>query len=183
MIKIKDIRNRDKWTELGIVSLKSLYNILGQFVYNCEMNNIDPDDVPVLINENCNSSYKLSYSSLSFGKDKTVLLQFSKNDEIDYYEGEDKQPEDGGEYWYSRGVGYDLAGFVVSKEAGERLLTLVKDVLNNDKPKSWLDWRKFEPNWIQFKFQEEEFDLEKLDKLAKGNNNILTYDILSECKR
>lgn len=183
MISIKDIRNGDKWTELHIVSLKKLYNALSHFIDTCELNKINPDDVPVLVDEGYNSHYKLSDSSISLGKDNAVLLRFYKNNEIDYFEGEDKRPEGGGEYWHSRGIGYDLAGFVVSKEAGERLLTLVKGVLNNDKPKSWLDWRKSQPNWIQFKFQKEEFDLEKLNKLARENNHILTYDILSECKR
>ena len=41
--------------------------------------------------------------------------------------------------------------FVVSKLAGERLTRLVKYVLNTDEPLSHLDYREFEPNWIQFK--------------------------------
>lgn len=87
-----------------------------------------------------------------------------------------------GEYWTSRGIGYDLSGFVKSKVAGERLLQMVKDVLSTDNPKSWLDWREYEPEWIQFKFQKEEFDLYKLDKMCRSNNNIITKEILIECK-
>ena len=34
-----------------------------------------------------------------------------------------------GEYWSPRGIGYDLSGFVKSKQAGERLLQIVKEVL------------------------------------------------------
>lgn len=94
----------------------------------------------------------------------------------------DIRPEEG-EYWKSRGIGYDLSGFVKSKAAGERLREMVKKVLEKDEPKSWLDYREFEPEWIQFKFQKEEFDLEKLDKLSKENNGILTESILIECKR
>lgn len=94
----------------------------------------------------------------------------------------DPRPEGGGEYWKSRGIGYDLSGFVKSKPAGERLLEMVKEVLGIDNPESWLDYRKFEPEWIQFKFQKEEFDLEKLDKLARENSDILTKEILQECK-
>lgn len=93
----------------------------------------------------------------------------------------DPKPEYG-EYWNSRGIGYDLSGFVKSKKAGERLLKMVKEVLGKDKPESWLDWREYEPEWIQFKFQGSEFDLERLDKLATGNSNILTKEILIECK-
>ena len=71
--------------------------------------------------------------------------------------------------------------FVKSKPAGERLLRMVKCVLENDEPKSWLDYREHEPDWIQFKFQKEEFDLEKLDDLARKNNDIITIDILKQC--
>ena len=59
---------------------------------------------------------------------------------------------------------------------------MVKEVLGKDKPESWLDWREYETEWIQFKFQGSEFDLERLDKLATGNSNILTKEILIECK-
>lgn len=71
---------------------------------------------------------------------------------------------------------------MVSKLAGERLLRLVKYVLDTDNPKSFLDYREYEPNWIQFKFQREEFNLELLDKLAKENDNILNEAILRQCK-
>ena len=97
-----------------------------------------------------------------------------------HYETPDIRPENG-EYWSSRGIGYDLSGFVKSKQAGERLLEMVKEVLGVDKPKSWLDYRDSEPDWIQFKFQKEEFDLEKLDKMASENNDIITKDILLKC--
>ena len=94
----------------------------------------------------------------------------------------DPRPEYG-EYWYSRGIGYDLSGFVKSKLAGERLLLMVKEVLIKSHPDSWLDYREHEPEWIQFKFQGHEFDLEKLQTLAKANGDILTKEILLECKR
>lgn len=70
---------------------------------------------------------------------------------------------------------------VVSKLAGERLTRLVKYVLNTDEPLSHLDYREFEPNWIQFKFQKEEFNLELLDKLARENENIVNEAILRQC--
>lgn len=98
-----------------------------------------------------------------------------------HYELPDVKPEDG-EYWNSRGIGYDLSGFVKSKQAGERLLQMVKDVLGKDDPKTWLDYREFEPEWIQFKFQSSEFDLEKLDKLSREKGNVVTKDILQECR-
>lgn len=94
----------------------------------------------------------------------------------------DPRPEGGGEYWKSRGIGYDLSGFVKSKAAGERLLEMVKEVLGKEKPASWLDWREFEPEWIQFKFQKEEFELNELEHRVELNNGILTKEILEKCK-
>lgn len=182
MISIKDIKDKNKWNELKVVTLAKLKELIDWHIHNLELNDISPEDCFVTVHKGFEEEYLLSGSYLSLSKINKVSLNFYNSNEIDYFEGEDKQPEGEGEYWFSRGIGYDLSGFVLSKEAGERLLTLVKGVLNNYNPKSWLDWRKFEPNWIQFKFQEEEFDLKKLDTLAKENNNILTYEILSECK-
>ena len=97
------------------------------------------------------------------------------------YEFPDPRPEYG-EYWSPRGIGYDLSGFVKSKKAGERLIEIVKEVLGKEKPDTWLDWREYEPEWIQLKFQDNEFDLEKLYQMAIDNHNILTKEILIECK-
>lgn len=96
---------------------------------------------------------------------------------------EDPRPENGGEYWKSRGIGYDLSGFVKSKAAGERLLEMVKEVLGVENPTSWLDYREFEPEWIQFKFQKEEFDLDKLDKISRDMGGVVTKRLLEMCKR
>lgn len=68
-----------------------------------------------------------------------------------------------------------------SKPAGERLLRMVKYILETDEPKSFLDYREFEPNWIQFKFSAKEFDVEKLDQMARANNNIITEQIVRQC--
>ena len=99
------------------------------------------------------------------------------------YAWPDPRPDGGGEYWSPRGIGYDLSGFVKSKPAGERILTMVKEVLGKDQPASWLDWRPREPKWIQFKFQGEEFDLEKLEDLVLKNNKVITKEILEACVR
>lgn len=96
------------------------------------------------------------------------------------YEWPDPRPIGGGEYWSPRGIGYDLSGFVKSKKAGERILQMVKNILGKENPKSWLDYRPREPKWIQFKFQKEEFNLEKLLDLTK-ENRIITKAILMEC--
>lgn len=82
------------------------------------------------------------------------------------YTRPDIRPETGGEYWNPRGVGYDLSGFVNCKDAGERIVQLVEKVISK-KPKSWLDYREREPNWIQVKIQNEDgFDLQKLNNLC-----------------
>ena len=97
------------------------------------------------------------------------------------YMSPDIRPEYG-EFWNPRGVGYDLSGFVKSKQAGERILEMVKNTLQIECPLSWLDYRPYEPEWIQFKFQKEEFNLEKLYEMAKENKNIITKEMLKMCK-
>ena len=76
---------------------------------------------------------------------------------------------------------YDVSGFVKSKKAGERLLRFVKYVLEKDETETWLDYREYEPEWIQFKFSAKEFDVEKLSKLSEANNDIITEEIIREC--
>lgn len=76
-----------------------------------------------------------------------------------------------------RGVGYDLSGFVKTKAAGERIL--VHEVLGTDKCETYLDYS--EPTWIQFKFQSSEFDSEKLDKLSREADRVVTKEILKQC--
>ena len=78
-------------------------------------------------------------------------------------------------------MGYDLAGFVKTKKAGERILDMVREVLDKPVPASWLDYRPSEPTWIQFKFQESEFDLDKLHSMTK-DKGIVTKEILMECR-
>lgn len=79
----------------------------------------------------------------------------------------DERPEEG-EYWSSRGVGYDLSGFVRTKKAGERILDMVHEVLGTKKCKTYLDYRPNEPTWIQFKFDKDEFNLDAIDKASRA---------------
>lgn len=92
----------------------------------------------------------------------------------------DIRPEEG-EYFSSRGVGCDLSGFVRTKYAGERIHEIVKKILSTETPKSRLDYRQSEPEWIQYKFSPEEFDLEKIDQFTK--DGIITEEILIKCKK
>lgn len=175
--------------KIETMSLEDLQNAVEQFVKTVKLNNKCPCEVPVYFtNERKGKLYMVSpYSGcgLAFGKEFRVQLEFSDYYELNYV-APDSRPEDG-EYWYSRGIGGsdinpDCSGFVVSKLAGERLRRMVRLVLEKDETESWLDFRESEPNRIQFKFQGSEFDLEKLNELVKNNNDVVTIDILKECK-
>ena len=184
MIKVKELKNPDNFEKPQVMSLATLQEVVEHMLKNCTLNKKDPNTVPVIVKDEANhDSYLLSAVGLSIGKPWILSLQFYGNDQdkIDYFEGEDKKPEVG-EYWRSRGPSnWDVSGFVVSKEAGERLLQMVKKVLGTEECKTWLDWRKFEPNWIQFKFSAKEFDVNKLDELTK-ESGIITEEILNICK-
>jgi hypothetical protein len=100
-----------------------------------------------------------------------------------HWEPKDERPEGNGEYWASRGPGVpDVSGFVRSKYAGERILDIVHRVLGKTECKTWLDYRPFEPTWIQFKFHRDEFDINKLHTLSTENNGIITEEIIRNCK-
>lgn len=84
-----------------------------------------------------------------------------------------------GEFWYPRGVGYDLAGFVTCKVSGERIIKMIQEVIGHE-PKSWLDYRISEPLWIQVKIQKEDgFNLQKLYTACK--DGVITLDRLLDC--
>lgn len=57
----------------------------------------------------------------------------------------------------------------------------VRAILEKDETDTWLDWRKFEPNWTQLKFSAKEFDCEMLDKLSRENNGVITVEIMKQC--
>ena len=87
-----------------------------------------------------------------------------------------------GEYWKSRSPSsFDVSGYITSKAAGLRLLRMVKYILDTDEPKTWLDYREYEPNYIQFKFSADEFDVEKLSDLSIANGGIITEQIVRQC--
>lgn len=166
------------------LSLGEVIEAVNNMKKTADINNKDIYKVPFFIeigrNKYCVESYSSSFGSLGMTCAFSTIVEGEYNSLV-HYVAPDKRPEEG-EYWNSRGIGYDLSGFVVSKLSGERLLRMVKLVLETDEPKSWLDYREQEPCWIQFKFQKEEFDLEKLQSLATANNNIITIDILKQSK-
>lgn len=174
--------NKEEDTKICTISVSKLLDYAHTALHHCEINNLDPDKVPVFLSL---GGVDNLYSNVGLGichsEQLDTYVTLGSNDYYKmFYVAPDSKPEVG-EYWRSRGIGYDLSGFVVSKLAGERLTRLVKYVLNTDEPLSHLDYREFEPNWIQFKFQKEEFNLELLDKLARENDDIVNEAILRQC--
>lgn len=167
--------------EQVVITLYDLMKLVQDWMRTCGINHVDPKDVPFYI-ENKNRRYRPFTGSLGFGnKGVSVRIEYFASD-IVRFDPKDKRPEGGGEYWKSRGASSsDVSGFVESKPAGERLLRMVKYILETDEPKTWLDYREFEPNWIQFKFSAEEFDVEKLDQMAHDNGDVITEQIVRDC--
>ena len=95
----------------------------------------------------------------------------------------DLRPDSGiGEFCNPRGVGYDLACFVKSKEAGERVVSMINRL---DQESGFhcfhahLDYREKEPLWIQVKIDyTSEMRAKILDKMIRENHNIITEDIV-----
>lgn len=85
-----------------------------------------------------------------------------------HWEPKDVRPEEG-EYWSSRG--YDLSGFVKTKAAGERILAMVHEVLGTVRLIQTID--------LVNQLGSSEFDLEKLDKLSREANRVITKEILN----
>lgn len=167
--------------EQKIITLSHLIKWVEDWEITCHKNNVKPSDVTFLIESN-NRQYRPFAGKLGFGSNGvTVAIEYFDSD-IVRYDPKDERPEGGGEYWKSRGASsFDVSGFVSSRAAGLRLLRMVRYVLDTDEPKTWLDYREFEPNWIQFKFSADEFDVEKLDQMARANDNIITEQIVRQC--
>ena len=166
---------------LETYSVGDLLRIVQDWKENLELNHKNIYEVPVYLQDGF-EKYVVRQASLSFGKSFSTSFEFSKTYGKCNFVAPDKRPEGGGEYWQTRGASdFDVSGFVVSKLAGERLLRMVKYILETDNPKTWLDYREFEPTWIQFKFSAEEFDLGKLSQMSKDNGGILTEQIVREC--
>ena len=182
MIKLELENYKDPEGEiLETYSVGDLLRIVQGWKKNLELNHKNIYEVPVYLQDGF-EKYVIRQASLSFGESFSTSFEFSKTYGKCNFVAPDKRPEGGGEYWQTRGESsFDVSGFVVSKLAGERLLRMVKYILETDNPKSWLDYREFEPNWIQFKFSAEEFDVGKLSQMSKDNGGILTEQIVREC--
>ena len=173
-------KNHPDMCDLRTASLGEMRDKINWMINSAKMNHKDIYDVPFLIKYD-NKMHVVETGSCGHG-DKGMIcsLELDPWDELKFT-APDSKPEVG-EYWQSRGASdYDCSGFVKSKPAGERLRRLVRYVLDKDETKSWLDYRDMEPNWIQFKFSAEEFDVVKLDEMTQ-DTGIITEDILRKCK-
>ena len=97
----------------------------------------------------------------------------------------DVRPEDGiGDYCTPRGIGYDLACFVKSKEAGQRITDMINRVNEEFEQKGFscrLDYRDFEPLWIQVKIKyPDKVRAFILESMIEENDNVITEDIVRE---
>jgi hypothetical protein len=167
--------------EQKILTLANLQKWVADWVHNCELNHKNPSEVEFIIKDATERhDYRPFSGFLSFGHGVNVGIEFYRSDIIKF-EAKDERPAVG-EYWKSRGASsFDVSGFITSRAAGLRLLRMVKYILDTDEPKTWLDYREYEPNWIQFKFSAEEFDVEKLDDVSRANGGVLTEQIIRQC--
>lgn len=163
-----------------IITLSHLIKWVEDWEIACHKNNVNPSDVPFLI-EHDRLEYRPFSGRISFGsRGVTVAIEYFDSDIVRYDPKDERPPV--GEYWKSRGAStFDVSGFITSKAAGLRLLRMVRYILDTDEPKTWLDYREFEPNWIQFKFSAEEFDVEKLDASSRANGGVITEQIIRDC--
>ena len=99
----------------------------------------------------------------------------------------DIRPDNGiGEFATPRGVGYDIACFVKSKEAGKRIVEMFdkknkeyEEMGNKFVFSCCLDYRPNEPKWIQVKIEyTNEQRAELLCALIRNNSNIITEEVI-----
>lgn len=167
------------------MSLATLLDAVENAYNNVVRNKKDPKNVPVVVKFD-NLTYAIPFYGFAFGVGNKGFSAFVETG--NYHKImpiiPDVRPDGEGEYWTSRGPGYpDISGFVRSKQAGERIDKMVSEVLMNDEHQSWLDYRETEPTWIQYKFHQDEFDMEMLDKLTNENNGIITKEIIKKCSK
>ena len=163
------------------MSFQTLIDAVENFKHNCELNHINPKDVPFVV-ETGNLFYAVPWYGIGLGigsKGARITVEYYQNDKCMPIVP-DVRPDGEGEYWASRGVGVpDISGFVKSKQAGERINMMVDRALGTYDHKSFLDYRETEPTWIQYKFHRDEFDLDKFHKMVK--DGIITEDIIKQC--
>ena len=164
------------------MSLETLLGAIEDARMNAINNGYDPTKVPVIIRFD-NLNYTIPWYGAGYGVGRKGMEVFIESG--NYFKTmpivPDVRPNGEGEYWHSRGPGYpDISGFVKSKQAGERIDNMVSEIIG-DIHLTHLDYRETEPTWIQYKFHQDEFDMDMLDTLTKENNGIITKDIIKKC--
>lgn len=163
--------------ELTTSSVGELQENIHEMERHCKHNKKDVNNVPVFV-EVDGKLYTMNSFSMSA---RCINIIVSKSDALEYT-APDSKPEVG-EFWSSRGPSNsDCAGFVKSKKAGERIMRLVRYILDKDETNTWLDYRESEPNWIQVKFSADEFDINKLHDASVELNGVITEAVLRDCK-
>lgn len=134
-------------------------------------------------------------SSIGFGKSPEYpVLQKHPREGIPLHGNPDTRPENGGEFFRARGIGKDwtpgcfvcggekkvynnLAGFVNTKEAGERAMLLF------DKG-ARVDYREHDPDYVQVKIGACNNHLENLEKLLEltTENGTITEEMVALSK-
>ena len=69
---------------------------------------------------------------------------------------------------------HNIAAFVASKDAGERIVAMFERG-------AWLDYREYEPNWIQVKIgacDKHKQNLELLERLTIEEKGFITADMV-----
>ncbi|MDD4187506.1 MAG: hypothetical protein PHX04_01875 [Bacilli bacterium] len=101
----------------------------------------------------------------------------------------DIRPENGiGEFCKPRIVGYDLACFVKSKEAGARIVNMFDTINAAEENKNnfscWLDYRPNEPLWIQVKIDYNSVGEHNASALAQliGQDGIITVEKIVQAR-
>jgi len=76
--------------------------------------------------------------------------------------------------------GPNISGFVGFKESGERVVAMFGELGG-----AWLDYREYEPTWIQVKIlccKEQVHCLEKLHELTRAAGKKITPEMIAEAR-
>lgn len=185
IVELKSRSDRYKFTADKTMSVQGLIRFVEQLKDNCDRNHKNYCDVPVFMNAG-NKVYPILMTSYGVRGDVGHYAELDSWHSKEFTKvALDVHPEDGNitsEYWESRGPSTsDCSGFVRSKRAGERIMNMVRIVLDKEETKTWLDYREHEPTWIQLKFSADEFDIEKLHEESRRNDGIINIELLMEC--
>lgn len=187
IVELKSRNERYEFTADKTMSVQGLIRFVERVKENCDRNHKDYGEVPVFMKVS-DKVYPILMTSYGVKGDVGHYAELDTWHSNEFTQvAVDARPDDGNttsEYWESRGPStFDCSGFVRSKRAGERIMNMVRLALDKEDTKTWLDYRDFEPTWIQLKFSADEFDVEKLHEKSQINDGIINLDMLMECAK